>query len=154
MLDADYWGILPSVRENWSKRSHKGGYVYKVTCEDTGRIYIGKTVTPGKRWRQHVKDASNGSTSMFHEEIRRYGSNRFKVDVIASCLHKAWLGDLEYSLIRQHDSDITGYNQVGPTVMNAYAEMLRAIRAIGVIGVINALKSIACGRKQQSSAED
>ena len=35
-------------------------YIYKITCKDNGKIYIGKThKTTKERWKRHVNEAMN-----------------------------------------------------------------------------------------------
>lgn len=132
------------AREHLRKTYHADGHIYRVTCIPTGRIYIGKTLVkwPVARWGRHIKDAKNGSQTYLHEEIRRYGVENFHFEVIATCLDKEALGELEYSLIREHGADIDGYNMAGPTIMHANAEMLRAIRAVGAMRVIEVLQAL------------
>lgn len=140
---SEYWATNPSIRSGWHKRKHQGGFVYKITSLDTGRIYIGQSVTPVKRWRQHVKDAVAGADRGFYGDLREYGADRFEMEIIASCLHRSWILGLESELIGQYDADVNGYNTSGPGVMRAWAEMVKAIRSVGTAKVIEALAALS-----------
>ena len=59
------------------------GYIYKVTNNINGKMYIGQTRrTIEQRWKQHIYDSFNNSldTSAFHCAIRKYGIEAFKIE--------------------------------------------------------------------------
>jgi predicted GIY-YIG superfamily endonuclease len=61
--------------------------IYKATFEN-GKFYIGMTNNLIKRKSCHKRRAENGSTSHFHNAIRKYGFNTIKWEVISE--HKTW----------------------------------------------------------------
>lgn len=57
------------------------GYIYKITCLLTGKLYIGQTLrTIEKRWKRHIRDSKKGSDHKFHRAIRKYGEENFLVE--------------------------------------------------------------------------
>ena len=55
------------------------GYIYKIICLPTGKLYIGQTLrTIEKRWKRHIRDAKKGSEHKFHRAIRKYGAENSK----------------------------------------------------------------------------
>jgi hypothetical protein len=59
----------------------KGGYLYKITCIPTGKIYIGITSRPIKeRWDAHLGEAKAGVNSPLKKAIREFGKDGFVVE--------------------------------------------------------------------------
>ena len=53
------------------------GCIYRLTCEASGRSYIGQhnTLTPEtRRWRAHINAALRGEDSFLQRAIRKYGA--------------------------------------------------------------------------------
>lgn len=92
------------------------GYIYKITNTENGKIYIGQTrKSVQKRWTHHVTCAKNTSNKdyniPFHNAIRKYGRDAFRVDTIEEC-DNSLLNDREIHWIAQlksHDRE-KGYN--------------------------------------------
>lgn len=85
-------------------------YLYKITNKINGKIYIGQTVQPQKRWSQH-KRHSRKPNQIVHHAINKYGAENFKFEVIAMC--KSWddANDIETELVSQYQSLVPeGYN--------------------------------------------
>lgn len=88
--------------------------VYRVTNQVNGKVYIGKW--QGKnvqtRWEHHCRLAASGKGFYLHNAIRKYGSEAFTVEVIATAPTKEELAALECSLIASHRSTDPqiGYN--------------------------------------------
>lgn len=60
------------------------GIVYKAKCLHTAKVYIGITVEKlNKRINKHFYSASKGSTTYFHNAIRKYGRSGFEWTCIA-----------------------------------------------------------------------
>lgn len=60
----------------------------EVYCHTSpsGRRYVGYSVHGiARRWSQHCKSASRGSTYLFHSAIRKYGAGAFRSEVLAVC---------------------------------------------------------------------
>ncbi len=54
------------------------GYIYKITSE-SGKIYIGSTNTPDKRWVEHCRCVED---SPLHRSMKELGIETFKFEVI------------------------------------------------------------------------
>lgn len=85
-------------------------YLYRITNKINGKIYIGQTVQPNKRWNQHKNDAAH-PTMIIHHAIKKYGNDAFEFEVIAGC--KTWddANETETLLVTQYNSRVpNGYN--------------------------------------------
>ena len=63
------------------------GYIYKITNLVNQKSYIGlTTLTPKKRWEQHLQSANNPNSSSYNElfkkAIRKYGKENFLIETI------------------------------------------------------------------------
>ena len=90
------------------------GYIYKITCIPTNKIYIGKTQVRIKdRWQSHCRAAylpSHGDYNFpFHRAIRKYGKENFKIEEVEQC-DNAILKEREQYWIEYYDSYNNGYN--------------------------------------------
>ena len=89
------------------------GLIYKITSP-SGKIYIGQT-TKGfdYRWKQHIKDAMNKDRKrcrIFHNAIRKYGSENMITEVIYEC-DENLLDEKENHFIYEYNSlSPNGYN--------------------------------------------
>lgn len=59
--------------------------IYKITNCITGDFYIGASRNLEKRGRQHFFNSCVGHTPQFKADIRRYGRDNFKIEVIEEC---------------------------------------------------------------------
>jgi len=60
-----------------------GGYLYRLTCLPTQKIYIGITSRPvNERWKAHVSEAKSGVNSPLKVAIREFGPSKFKVETL------------------------------------------------------------------------
>lgn len=97
------------------------GFIYKVTNQKNGKIYIGQTSrTIEERWAQHTRNAYKDNNleyqNKFHRAIRKYGIGGFIIEqqeriigVNEEDLHKK-LNDAETKWILHFDSKDNGYN--------------------------------------------
>lgn len=87
-------------------------FIYKITNTINGKIYIGQTIQPDKRWTQHKTNAATNSPKMIISyAIKKYGSDVFEFEVIAGC--KTWddANEIETLLVSQYNSLVpNGYN--------------------------------------------
>lgn len=93
------------------------GYIYKIICLTTGKLYIGQTLrTIEKRWKRHIRDAKKGSEHKFHRAIRKYGEENFTVEELLAVSAptkkelKAQLDSLEIEYISRFNTREKGYN--------------------------------------------
>ena len=91
------------------------GYIYKITCKDTNKIYIGKTQeTVESRWKGHCRAAFLESHSdynfPFHRAIREYGVDNFIIETIDIENDSEKLKEKERYWINFYNSYYNGYN--------------------------------------------
>lgn len=93
------------------------GYIYKIICLTTGKLYIGQTLrTIEKRWKRHIRDAKKGSEHKFHRAIRKYGEENFTIEELLAVSAptkkelKAQLDSLEIEYISRFNTREKGYN--------------------------------------------
>lgn len=87
--------------------------VYKVTCLENNKIYIGKTVkTLNERKTQHFSTAkANRGCMLFHKAIRKYGRDNFVWEILDKVMFSDLLLDLEKFYIKKYNcKSPNGYN--------------------------------------------
>lgn len=99
--------------------------IYKVENKQTGKVYIGQTVTTlEERKKRHIDHSKNKST-VFYNALRSYGEDGFKWEVIDIAKTKEELNELEKHYINKYKSlnRDYGYNMVegGTGGYNEYA---------------------------------
>lgn len=90
-------------------------YIYKITCNTTKKIYIGKTESSVEsRWKEHKRAAflpsHNDYNFPFHRAIRKYGPDDFDVEIIDETNSSQTLKEKERYWISHYDSYHNGYN--------------------------------------------
>jgi group I intron endonuclease len=87
-------------------------YLYTITNNKSGKVYVGQTVNPSRRWKDHQWLSKNKQEQYVHRAMAKYGIDNFQFEVIASCRTQEDADEGEKSLIIQYDSrnpDV-GYN--------------------------------------------
>lgn len=102
----------------------KRHYLYVIINMVNNKTYIGQTINPSARWRDH-RNASTAPKVPIQYAIKKYGANNFEFIVIASglleCACKPGapgqcqidVNELETLLVKQYDSFVSngnGYN--------------------------------------------
>jgi len=84
-------------------------YIYSITNLINGKLYIGQTINPNKRWRQHQ---ANNRMSPLNNSIKKYGAVNFIYQIIAQAKSLEDIDILEIQIIKQYDSTnpTIGYN--------------------------------------------
>lgn len=87
---------------------------YLVTNLINGKHYVGIT-SQGveERFKQHLWDAHRGSKTIFHNAIRKYGIENFKLETLESNISNDIAGEREQYYIKAYDSyylSRKGYN--------------------------------------------
>ena len=126
------------------------GYIYKITNNVNGKIYIGQTrATEPQRWQQHVWHAYNGSDNdslLLCRAIRKYGKENFTRTIVEECGNQ-FLNEREKYWINYFNStnhDI-GYNVAeggeghskysNEEIVKAYMDFGSITKASEVIGM-------------------
>lgn len=103
------------------------GIIYKYTNKINGKVYIGQTINPKKRYYDH-KNAKEDS--LFHRAVKKYGFSSFKYDILFNITCNNQL-DLENTLnsketicIKYYDSTNLekGYNILSKGSNSFYSE--------------------------------
>lgn len=95
------------------------GYIYKVTNNINGRMYIGQTMrTIDIRWREHVKDSMSESDDYyFHRAIRKYKEYNFVIEEIET-IYGQTLKDLKLQLNKRERHYINVFDTYNPNGYN------------------------------------
>ena len=59
-------------------------YIYTITNNLNGKVYVGKSNDPEVRWRQHIYRSKNYNFPLYRA-IRKYGVENFTFEVIENC---------------------------------------------------------------------
>lgn len=95
------------------------GYIYKVTNNINGKMYIGKTedINPIDRWDCHLRDYRKNRCEKrpFYNALNKYGVDNFTFEVIDSCDDSNDLCNKEKYYIEKYRTyvgfdDCNGYN--------------------------------------------
>jgi len=87
--------------------------VYKITNKENGKSYIGYThLTVEQRWIVHVRESRGKQrhTIHFKNAIRLYGSDCWKLEILAQTDNVKSAKEIEISMINIHDTYKNGYN--------------------------------------------
>lgn len=93
------------------------GEIYKITNIINNKIYIGKTKNGIARYKRHMTNAKSINKKLstecpiFYEDIRKFGKQNFKYEVICECQIEQ-LKQLEEKYIKLYKSydEMIGYN--------------------------------------------
>lgn len=88
--------------------------VYKITNTVNDHGYVGITTCAlAKRWREHLCAAKTGNQNRLYRAMRKYGTDNFKIEVIAKAANFQELQEMEKKCIIEHDTHARngcGYN--------------------------------------------
>ena len=87
--------------------------IYKITCQETKEIYIGKSTDIKNRWQQHCKTAFNCGTiasSLLHRKMQQYGIENFTFELLET-VSKDKLSEREKFYIDFYKTKETGLNE-------------------------------------------
>lgn len=89
-------------------------YLYRITNQLNGKVYIGQTVDDIHRWSAHKSFAKNPERTgqYIHRAMAKYGIDNFVYEVIATCKTQDDANEVEALLILQYNSrnKDNGYN--------------------------------------------
>jgi group I intron endonuclease len=95
-------------------------YIYKITNQINGKVYIGKSKNPTNRFKRHLyvanhKDTGPNQFRPIHAAILKYGKENFELEIVEECdseekvfeRERYWISYYKSNLKRHPD---TGYN--------------------------------------------
>ena len=89
-------------------------YLYRIMNKINGKIYIGQSLVPHRRWSAHKSASKNleKSTQYIHHSMAKHGIDNFIFEVICSCKTQENANYIEDILIKQYNSrnKEMGYN--------------------------------------------
>lgn len=89
------------------------GFIYTVTHNESGKLYVGKTVKPfDRRWKEHLNNAKHGRGYYFQNALRKHGPEAFTFEIVDVSFAEEDLNRKEREMIRREcaaDSR-SGYN--------------------------------------------
>ena len=105
--------------------NNRKAYTYVITNLMNGKVYVGKTLYPEKRWRDHkssVKSTKNGGCSYLRGAIVKHGIDNFKFAIHTCYLSEveAYIGEVHLIAALKSNNTVFGYNltQGGDGVLN------------------------------------
>lgn len=87
--------------------------IYKITCQETKEVYIGKSTDIKNRWQQHCKTAFNCGTiasSILHRKMQQYGIENFTFELL-EVVPKDQLSEREKFYINFYKTKEVGLNE-------------------------------------------
>lgn len=82
--------------------------VYKIENTITGKLYIGQSINPEKRYARHFW--KNSGCIKLRNSIQKYGKLAFNMDIIHWCADRKEANELEVFLILECNTISNGYN--------------------------------------------
>lgn len=82
--------------------------VYKAVNAVNGKMYIGQTSRPERRFAEHTWKGSK--SKILSAAIRKYGKEQFMFTILCWCPDKHYADYVEQKLIEAHDTRRVGYN--------------------------------------------
>ena len=124
-------------------------YLYKITNQLNGKIYIGQSNNPEYRWKQHKYDSQRTDPIQYiHRAIAKYGIQNFVFETIAGCQTQEDTDFTEDQLINQYDSrnNDKGYNLKAGGSHGAHSEETKQKQSEATIRQITEKGHPAAGR--------
>lgn len=82
--------------------------VYKATNILNGKMYIGQTTRPERRFAEHTWKGSK--SKILSAAIKKHGKENFEFRILCWCPDKTYADMVETKLIEAHDTRRVGYN--------------------------------------------
>ena len=60
-------------------------YIYKMTNDIDGTIYIGQSVNPQRRFNQHTNSKGQSTSKAIKNAVLKYGADNFSLEIIEEC---------------------------------------------------------------------
>ena len=99
------------------------GIIYGWYNTKCGKWYIGQTIRPLERFKDHIDAAINKKdNTKFHNALRKYGLNKFVYCVLEENVLRANLNLKEIEWIEEFDSFYDGYNMTAGGNQTIFSE--------------------------------
>lgn len=85
------------------------GSIYLFKNKINGKCYIGQSIKPKQRYKDHMYATEHESRLPFHEAIRKYGIENFEYSIICTCEQED-LNQMEMYYIKKYKCNTEGYN--------------------------------------------
>src|SRR5580698_3490717 len=89
-------------------------YLYKITNNKNGLIYIGQAINIRRRWAEYKRAAAmDNPPQEISRAMKQDGIDNFSIEWIATCVSKQDANSIETSLVAQYKSNnkVFGYNR-------------------------------------------
>lgn len=103
--------VLEMIKRVLQNSTYSG--IYKITCQVTKEVYIGKSTDIKNRWQQHCKTAFNCGTiasSLLHRKMQQYGIENFTFELL-EVVPKDQLSEREKFYINFYQTKEVGLNE-------------------------------------------
>ena len=94
-------------------------YLYKIVNEVNGKVYIGVTKHPTRRWKEHI--SRHSTCRHLSWAIQKHGVENFKMAVLCIGSYD-YILELEEAAIREYDSQRNGYNIISGYTNSKYTK--------------------------------
>ena len=84
-------------------------YIYKIVNQLDNKVYIGQTVNPNRRWRDHQCLTRGKQEQYIHRAMNKYGIENFLFEIIAACKTTSDANIIEMEIIKQYNSRDKNY---------------------------------------------
>jgi len=84
-------------------------YIYKIINQLDNKVYIGQTVNPARRWRDHQCLTKDKQEQYIHRAMNKYGIENFLFEIIAVCKTTNDANIVEMEIIKQYNSRDKNY---------------------------------------------
>lgn len=59
--------------------------IYRITNRVNGKVYVGQTRVPKRRWTDHQYAAKKNVDTYFYSAVRKYGASNFEYEIVEVC---------------------------------------------------------------------
>ncbi len=75
--------------------------LYKITCVENGKVYVGRAEDIHKRWKTHKRQLNSGNhkNGKLQKDWKEYGESRFKFELLHRWQRGENLADSEEMMI-------------------------------------------------------